>query len=89
MKLILGILGKSESLIQYVKDRPGHDRRYAIDPSKTKRELGWSAAHTFEQGLEDTVNWYVRNPAWWERVMSGAYRQYFDSQYSARLKAKA
>jgi len=89
VKLILGILGKSESLIHYVKDRPGHDRRYAIDPSKMKRELGWSAAHTFEQGLENTVNWYVRNPAWWERVMSGAYRQYFDSQYDARLKAKA
>ena len=85
---ILGLLKKPESLIRFVKDRPGHDRRYAIDPSKIKRELGWSAAHTFERGLEDTVRWYVDNAAWWERVMSGAYRQYFETQYRARLDAR-
>lgn len=86
VKGILGILGKPESLIQFVADRPGHDRRYAIDPSKAKAELGWKAAHTFEQGLEETVRWYVDNPRWWERVMSGAYRQYFETQYRNRLK---
>jgi len=86
---ILGLLGKPESLIKYVADRPGHDRRYAIDPTKSRAELGWKAAHTFEQGLADTVKWYVDHPAWWERVMSGAYRQYFDTQYQARLHGRA
>ncbi|XXF80661.1 dTDP-glucose 4,6-dehydratase [Myxococcaceae bacterium GXIMD 01537] len=86
VKGILGLLGKPDSLIKYVADRPGHDRRYAIDPSKSKAELGWKAAHTFEQGLEETVRWYVDNAKWWERVMSGAYRQYFETQYRSRLK---
>jgi dTDP-glucose 4,6-dehydratase len=89
VKGILKRVGKPESLIKYVQDRPGHDRRYAIDPSKTKRELGWSAAHTFEQGLDDTVKWYLDNRTWWERVTSGAYRQYYDSQYKQRLSASA
>jgi dTDP-glucose 4,6-dehydratase len=90
--IVRGILkrtGKPESLIKYVQDRPGHDRRYAIDPSKTKRELGWAPAHTFEQGLDDTVAWYLENRTWWERVTSGAYRQYFDSQYKHRLASAA
>jgi dTDP-glucose 4,6-dehydratase len=87
VKGILKLVGKPESLIQYVKDRPGHDRRYAIDPSKIRNDLGWTAAHTFEQGLADTVRWYIDNPKWWERVMSGAYRQYYDTQYKARLGA--
>ena len=86
VKAILGLLGKPESLIKFVKDRPGHDRRYAIDPTKIRTELGWTPAHTFEQGLAETVKWYVDNSAWWERVMSGAYRQYFETQYRARLK---
>ena len=89
VKGILGLLGKPESLIKFVTDRPGHDRRYAIDASKAKRELGWQPAHTFEQGLADTVSWYVENRAWWERVTSGAYRQYFDTQYKARLQVAA
>ncbi|AGC46355.1 dTDP-glucose 4,6-dehydratase [Myxococcus stipitatus DSM 14675] len=89
VKAILGLVGKPESLIQYVKDRPGHDRRYAIDPSKIRAELGWTPAHTFEQGLAETVRWYVDHPAWWERVMSGAYRQYFETQYRHRLQGKA
>ncbi|HZI11044.1 MAG TPA: GDP-mannose 4,6-dehydratase, partial [Myxococcus sp.] len=89
VKAVLGLVGKPESLIQFVKDRPGHDRRYAIDPSKIRAELGWTPAHTFEQGLAETVRWYVEHPAWWERVMSGAYRQYFESQYRARLQGKA
>ncbi len=92
LEIVKGILqrvGKPESLIKYVQDRPGHDRRYAIDPSKTKRELGWAPAHTFEQGLDDTVKWYLENRTWWERVTSGAYRQYFDSQYKQRLSSAA
>src|SRR5512140_373886 len=83
---ILKFVGKPETLIKYVQDRPGHDRRYAIDPSKIRSELGWKAAHTFERGLEDTVRWYVDNPRWWERVRSGAYRQYYETQYRARLE---
>ncbi|CAM3812403.1 dTDP-glucose 4,6-dehydratase [Corallococcus sp. ZKHCc1 1396] len=88
VKGILGLLGKPESLIQYVADRPGHDRRYAIDPTKIRTELGWKANHTFEQGLADTVKWFVENRAWWERVTSGAYRQYFDTQYRTRLQGR-
>ncbi|MFP2960467.1 dTDP-glucose 4,6-dehydratase [Myxococcus sp. 1LA] len=89
VKAILGLVGKPESLIQYVKDRPGHDRRYAIDPSKIRAELGWTPAHTFEQGLAETVRWYVDHPAWWERVTSGAYRQYFETQYRTRLQGRS
>ncbi|MCP3064539.1 dTDP-glucose 4,6-dehydratase [Myxococcus sp. K38C18041901] len=89
VKAILGLVGKPESLIQYVKDRPGHDRRYAIDPSKIRAELGWTPAHTFEEGLAQTVRWYVDHPAWWGRVMSGAYRQYFETQYQHRLQGRA
>jgi dTDP-glucose 4,6-dehydratase len=85
VKLILGLLGKGEGLIKYVTDRPGHDMRYAIDATKTRTELGWTPSHTFEKGLEETVKWFVDNRPWWERVMSGAYKTYFDSQYAARL----
>ncbi len=92
LEIVKGILqrtGKPESLIKYVQDRPGHDRRYAIDPTKTKRELGWAPSHTFEQGLDETVKWYLDHRTWWERVTSGAYRQYFDSQYKQRLSNAA
>jgi dTDP-glucose 4,6-dehydratase len=85
VKRILTLTNKPESLIKYVKDRPGHDRRYAIDATKAKAELGWAPKHTFEQGLEETVKWYVDNRAWVERVTSGAYRTYFETQYRARL----
>jgi dTDP-glucose 4,6-dehydratase len=85
VKAILGLVGKGESLIKYVTDRPGHDLRYAIDATKTRTELGWTPAHTFEKGLADTVRWYVDHRPWWERVMSGEYKKYFDSQYAARL----
>ena len=85
VKRILALLSKPEKLIRFVKDRPGHDRRYAIDASKAKAELGWSPAHTFEQGLEETVRWYVDNRSWWQNVISGAYRQYYEKQYRARL----
>lgn len=89
VRALLQLLDKSESLIRFVADRPGHDRRYAIDPGKVRSELGWKPAHTFEEGLAETVRWYVDNTAWWEHVHSGAYRQYFDSQYHARLGATA
>jgi dTDP-glucose 4,6-dehydratase len=88
VKGILKQLGKPESLIQFVKDRPGHDRRYAIDPGKIRQELGWTPKHTLEEGLAETVRWYVDNPRWWERVMSGAYRQYYETQYRARLSGE-
>jgi dTDP-glucose 4,6-dehydratase len=86
VKMILAAVGKPESLIKYVTDRPGHDKRYAIDASKIRKELGWSPAHTFERGLAETVKWYLDNRPWWERVMSGAYKTYFDSQYAQRLQ---
>ncbi|MCA2976902.1 MAG: dTDP-glucose 4,6-dehydratase [Myxococcaceae bacterium] len=86
VKTILHAVGKPETLIKYVTDRPGHDRRYAIDASKIRAELGWQPAHVFEQALAQTVNWYLEHKPWWERVTSGAYRQYFDSQYKHRLE---
>ncbi|RYG52900.1 MAG: dTDP-glucose 4,6-dehydratase [Chitinophagaceae bacterium] len=73
--------GESEKLITYVKDRPGHDLRYAIDASKINKELGWSPSVTFEQGLEKTVNWYLSNEQWLKNVTSGQYQQYYDKQY--------
>ena len=66
--------GKRESQITYVADRPGHDRRYAIDASKLKSELGWAPAHTFEQGIADTVDWYLAHQDWVQRVTDGSYR---------------
>ncbi len=85
VRSILALLHKPDSLIRLVKDRPGHDRRYAIDPSKAQTEIGWSPQHSFEQGLEETVRWYVDHPQWWQNVKSGAYRQYYETQYRARL----
>ncbi len=74
--------GESEKLITYVKDRPGHDRRYAIDASKLNKELGWKPSVTFEEGLEKTVDWYLANEAWLENVTSGNYKQYYEQQYA-------
>jgi dTDP-glucose 4,6-dehydratase len=73
-----------EKLITYVKDRPGHDRRYAIDCSKIKGELGWSPLLSFTEGLQKTVDWYIANPGWIERVRSGAYRQWIETNYASR-----
>jgi len=81
VRLLLELLGKDESLITYVTDRPGHDRRYAIDAGKLRRELGWSPAHDFSAGMEATVEWYLRHREWWQRVRSGAYRDYYDRLY--------
>jgi dTDP-glucose 4,6-dehydratase len=85
VKMLLAALKKPESLIRFVKDRPGHDRRYAIDPSKVRTELGWTPRRTFQDGLEATVRWYVEHPEWWQHVKSGAYRQYYETQYRGRL----
>ena len=84
VKEILRLVGKGEELIQYVKDRPGHDRRYAMDSSKARAVLGWTPRHTFETGLRNTVDWYIQNKAWWERVRSGAYQTYYEQQYGGR-----
>ncbi|WP_165246901.1 dTDP-glucose 4,6-dehydratase [Paludisphaera soli] len=74
-RAVLRLTGKTEALIRYVTDRPGHDRRYAVDCAKSERELGWKPTVTFEQGLEETVAWYNANSVWVDRVKSGAYRQ--------------
>ncbi|MCS6987961.1 MAG: dTDP-glucose 4,6-dehydratase [Chloroherpetonaceae bacterium] len=84
VKLILQKLGKPESLITFVKDRPGHDRRYAIDASKIERELGWKPQETFETGIEKTIRWYLDNRKWWERIINGEYQRYYELQYERR-----
>jgi dTDP-glucose 4,6-dehydratase len=76
--------GESEALITYVKDRPGHDRRYAIDATKLNKELVWSPSVTFEQGLAATISWYLENTAWLENVTSGAYQTYYNEMYTNR-----
>ncbi len=81
VKLILKKLNKSEELIEYVKDRPGHDRRYAIDSSKIQSELGWKPKLDFETALDNTIEWYIKNKSWWERVISGEYKEYYKTQY--------
>ncbi len=84
VKKILQTLQKPESAIEYVKDRPGHDRRYAIDARKAKADLDWAPRISFEDGLKKTVQWYVANKPWWERVRSGEYRAYYEKNYGAR-----
>lgn len=76
--------GESAQLITYIKDRPGHDRRYAIDAGKIHKELGWTPSVTFEQGLSETIDWYLDNKEWLENVTSGAYREYYEGMYSNR-----
>ncbi len=82
-KMILKLLGKPESLIQHVKDRPGHDRRYSLNCDKIKA-LGWRSRHTFEEALEKTVQWYVDNEWWWRKIKSGEYLDYYRRQYEGR-----
>jgi len=84
VKLLLKILGKPESLISFVKDRQGHDRRYAIDAAKVSSELGWQPSVTFEQGLEQTVTWYLQHEPWWRRIISGEYREYYSKMYEQK-----
>ncbi|HEU4597147.1 MAG TPA: dTDP-glucose 4,6-dehydratase [Pyrinomonadaceae bacterium] len=84
---VLNKLGKPLSLIRHVKDRPGHDRRYAIDPSRVETELGWRPRETWETGLEKTLRWYADNPEWVERARSGAYREYYERQYGTEVSS--
>lgn len=84
VKLILNYLGKDESLIKFVKDRPGHDRRYAIDSSKMQDELGWKPEYTFETGIAETIQWYLDNEEWWKRIKSGKYMEYYKKMYGNR-----
>jgi len=84
VKLILDILGNPHSLIKFVKDRPGHDRRYAIDSTKIKNELGFRIQKDFKKGMEETVRWYIENRTWWERIKSGEYIEYYDRMYKNR-----
>ena len=84
VKTILSILGKPESLIRYVTDRKGHDLRYAIDPTFIHEELGWSPETKFQDGIARTVQWYLDNRAWWEKIVSGEYRDYYERMYANR-----
>jgi len=89
VKLILQNLRKPESLITYVEDRLGHDRRYAIDSSKIQKELGWKPAYTFERGITETIQWYVDNKQWWKRIISGEYQKYYQMLYGGRELVKS
>lgn len=81
IKKIIAIMGVDESVITYVKDRPGHDRRYAIDWGTINKELGWTPKHTFDTALSETVNWFKQNEEWWKRIKSGVYKDYYKTQY--------
>ena len=87
VKTILAELGKPESLITYVKDRPGHDRRYAIDPSKIHAELGWLPKTTFDEGIRKTIRWYLDNQKWWKDILAGDYQDYYEKMYGNRGNA--
>jgi dTDP-glucose 4,6-dehydratase len=76
--------GESRGLITYVKDRPGPDRRYAIDATKMRDELGWEPSYTFERGIDETIDWYLANQEWVADVTSGGYREYYERQYGDR-----
>ena len=82
VRKILKIMGKDESYIEHVKDRPGHDRRYAIDWSKINRELSWKPEADFDTGLKLTVDWYLKNKDWWRKIKSGEYQKYYEKQYN-------
>ena len=84
VKLILEELGKDESLIEFVTDRLGHDRRYAIDSTKIQDELGWAPKYTFEIGIKETIQWYLDNQDWTEQVKSGHYQEYYEKMYGDR-----
>ena len=86
VKTIIHELGKSEALIHYVTDRLGHDQRYAIDPTKIHSELGWEPTTKFADGIKKTIQWYLNNRSWWERIISGEYQNYYEKMYGERLK---
>ena len=85
VKTILKALNKPESLIKYVKDRPGHDMCYAIDPTKLETELGWKPKYNFDTGIQQTIEWYLNNKEWWQNIISGEYTKYFEKMYGDRL----
>lgn len=84
VETIIDALGKSRDLIKYVTDRPGHDMRYAIDPTKIHDELGWEPKTKFDDGIKKTIQWYLDNKEWWEKIISGEYQNYYDKMYSNR-----
>jgi dTDP-glucose 4,6-dehydratase len=84
VKTILKELGKGEELITFVTDRPGHDRRYAIDPTKIHDELGWEPNTLFDEGIKKTVRWYLDNRSWWENIIKGEYQNYYEKMYANR-----
>jgi len=84
VKLILAYIGKPESLITYVTDRKGHDMRYAIDPTKITTELGWAPETMFADGIKKTIDWYLDNKSWWERILGGEYKDYYEKMYGNR-----
>ena len=84
VKTVIAELGKSEDLITYVTDRAGHDRRYAIDPTKIHNELGWLPTTTFDEGIKKTIKWYMENREWWENIISGDYQNYYEKMYGNR-----
>ncbi len=86
VKLILEKLNKPETLIRFIKDRPGHDRRYSMDSSKIQSKLGWKPQMDFVKGIEETIQWYKDSESWWEKIISGEYRKYYEEMYSKRIK---
>lgn len=84
VKIILKYLGKPESLIKFVKDRPGHDLRYAINPNKISNELGWIPDTNFETGIANTIEWYLKNKSWWQNIINGEYKNYYAKMYNGR-----
>ena len=84
VRTILDQLKKPESLITHVTDRPGHDRRYAIDPKKIHDELGWLPQTRFEDGIRQTIQWYLDNRPWWQHILAGEYQDYYERMYGNR-----
>jgi len=85
VQIILKRLGKPESLIKFVEDRPGHDRRYAMDSTKLRNELEWNTIYSFDQAMDLTIRWYIENQAWWKQIKSGEYLKYYERMYGHRL----
>ena len=81
---ILTVMGQDPDAFDWVKDRPGHDRRYAIDPTKIHNELGWLPQTTFEDGIRRTIRWYLDNRPWWEHILAGEYQDYYEKMYANR-----
>ena len=86
VKIICHELGKPESLIVHVEDRKGHDRRYAIDPAKIHRELGWLPETKFEDGIKKTIKWYLEHKKWWQDIISGEYQEYYAKMYGSKAR---